>query len=108
MSKHTPSPWRYDSYTDFVFAHGEAMIVCETRGYGYLTSVMSDDDAVAQQDANGNLIAAAPDLLTAAKAVFNECDQWADGAEDASAHDRLCAKVCDMLRDVIRKAENES
>lgn len=88
---HTPGPWRKGYGALHVFADnakigGDAM-VCEIRGWGYLTGNghgalgLPWDEAAAIQDANADLISASPDLYEAAKltlenAVADELDDW--------------------------------
>lgn len=37
-------------------------------------------------------------LLPVLRRIYEECDNYADGAEDASRHDRLCCEISDSLR----------
>lgn len=91
-NKHTPGPWRVGPYAMHVFADnakigGDAM-VCEIRGWGYLTGNghgalgLSAEQAQAIQTANTNLIASAPDLLEALKRAVaildGELGSWGD------------------------------
>ncbi len=79
----------------YVFAGN--MMVCQIRGWGHLTGVgalnLPEDEAIAIQEANGKLIAAAPDLLAVLKEAIAEsgCDgdlcmhRWHDTARTAIA-----------------------
>lgn len=69
-TKFTPGPWTLtEGYKQKVFAQSDAMTVCDIRGWGYLTGLgglhLPVDKAVAIQDANAHLIAAAPELYEA-------------------------------------------
>lgn len=64
MSKHTPGPWRYDRCNSSPTT-GEHMIAGGKPGY--LAEVR--DCGSGDVSANARLIAAAPDLLEACKAV---------------------------------------
>lgn len=63
--KHTPGPWRYSNDDQTVYAKsmrgdtGEFM-VADIRGWGHL-QYLPDGDKI--QDANGKLMAEAPNLL---------------------------------------------
>ncbi len=73
MSNHTPGPWGQLIHGMKVTAHDHSMTICDIRGWGYLTGTggmnLSADDAISIQQANANLIAAAPDLLEALKSL---------------------------------------
>ena len=86
MTPHTPGPWRVTPIAIAVFA--DQMKICDIRGWGYLTGVgglrLREDQAIAIQEANANLIAAAPELLEALARIAadgTECD-CADHATD--------------------------
>jgi hypothetical protein len=76
MTKHTPGPWEVDAHGSPVI-YGQSpkgrMRVADIRGWGHLTGGghgalgLPDDQAIAIQEANGRLIAAAPELLEVAK-----------------------------------------
>jgi hypothetical protein len=99
-AEHTPGPWRMDRMATYIWAKdrlGEFM-VAQIRGWGHLTGVgglnLPEDKAVAIQEANGRLLAAAPELLEAAKWAVME---W-----------RLHGQLTDSCRHVeaaIAKAE---
>jgi hypothetical protein len=80
--QHTPGEWTYFAPTQSVYSvgprHGvtnHEMHIADIRGHGYLTGgcagKMDGDVAAAIQDANGRLIAAAPDLLEACNAALD-------------------------------------
>lgn len=69
----TPGPWMVDEHCDTMiwtvgdpYGHGR-MRIADLRGWGHLSGQgacrFNEDKAAAIQDANGRLIAAAPDLL---------------------------------------------
>lgn len=68
-----PMDWRYDKRIGSVLAANDAMMVCDIRGWGYLTGsgglALPPENAVAIQHANGRLIAAAPVLLATLRDV---------------------------------------
>jgi hypothetical protein len=88
---HTPGPWTVDTtvalgaygvWTDYVTHPGH-----DGAGYGsQICSVLPDSKDISreQRDANARLIAAAPDLLAACEAFFDQAnpEQWygPDGA----------------------------
>ena len=66
MSKmsHTPGPWSYENegQTVYVGDQIEGQWIAQVRGWGWLQKLKNGE---AVQDANGRLIAAAPELLEA-------------------------------------------
>jgi hypothetical protein len=69
---HTPGPWEYVASVGVVRAKDDEMTVCEIKGWGYLTSKNGVAKATDEMDANGRLLAAAPDMLSA----LMECMAW--------------------------------
>jgi len=59
MSKHTPAPWLHDSELNVVY------IKENNSGYMQAIAAISIPDRKEERLANGNLIAAAPELLDA-------------------------------------------
>lgn len=101
MSAHTPGPWLFSPELGWVLTDsgrygvpGE-MHIADVRGWGYLTGSgesahMSDHEAMAVQERNGRLLAAAPDLLAAAKHALDTLGNQGG---------------CEVIRDAIAKAE---
>lgn len=58
--KHTPAPWVYDQKRTNVLAEGRELLVANIRGWGNL---QKRSDGAEIMDANGRLIAAAPELF---------------------------------------------
>lgn len=83
------------------------MHVCQVWGWGHLTGkgaggcAMGPEKAAEIQDANGRLLAAAPDLLAACKALV----EWED--HDHMPGTALAAAVA-AARAAIEKAERET
>lgn len=81
---HTPGPWKVGYQAMDVMATDAKgdFKVCDIRGWGHLTGKghgalgLSQDEAVAIQTANANLIAAAPDLLAACKDCLEGQGDW--------------------------------
>ena len=78
----------------------------QTANHTYTHCVIdAAEDAVADTltKADADLIAAAPDLLAACKAVLKECHISENHGEPPTAE--MAADVLDVLRAAIRKAE---
>lgn len=68
MTAHTPGPWRMETSFDDEFAAGSFEIVaCEGRYRCVLATRMPWSGRRAESWANGNLMAAGPELLAAIK-----------------------------------------
>lgn len=89
--QHTPGPWRVEP--EGIFA--------EIEGSEYVVAVWDEDDGLSMEEmeANANLIAAAPDLLAAAKESKCGCSL----RERDSGHKVGCWKPA--LDSAIAKAE---
>lgn len=79
--EHTAGPWTYKEQAGYIYTEGDAynqgpMMVGQVRGWGHLTGTGSchfdEKKAIEIQEANGRLMAAAPDLLKALKALRDE------------------------------------
>lgn len=103
MSKHTPGPWEYEDAGAQIFAEDGQRHIADVRGYGALSTAMGDAAACAQMDADGRLIAAAPDLLEACKKSLSALEGVVRICE---LHDsKLPEPLIDLVRDAIAKAE---
>lgn len=96
MTEHTPGPWKYAPGPTMVFNSDGQMVVAEIRGWGTLKTEHGTSEAVKIQDANGALIAAAPELLEACLAFVGAVDP--DGINLAFV----------MAKTAIRKATQSS
>jgi len=62
-TKHTPGPWAYTKEDQVVHLPGDySKMIADIRGRGWLQKLPNGAEV---QDANGKLIAAAPELLKA-------------------------------------------
>ena len=91
MSKHTPGPWKAEGWESVVVndTNGNTLVLMPGASYG-----------LAAVKANARLIAAAPDLLAACKAVD---DAWT-GGENGDWRGAL-DRALGMARAAIAKAE---
>lgn len=99
--QHMPGPWQVGFHAMDVVApskKGGHAKVCDIRGWGYLTGKghgalgLTEEEGYAIQQANAALIAAAPDLLEAAKEARQILDAIAGmrgDPEDGSTADKL-------------------
>jgi hypothetical protein len=97
---HTPGPWFVSGPVGFVFTEGEPyghgqMHVAQVRGWGHLTGKgggcgFGEDKAIAIQDANAHLIAAAPTMLSALKKLRAYSDSAEAGEHCVSAKCNGC------------------
>lgn len=89
-AKHTPGPWAYDQAGGEVYyADGDVEPV--------IAGIEQDGTSEEQADADGRLIAAAPDLLDACE----RAEWWLSTHPEGSA-------MRDVLRAAIAKAEGRS
>lgn len=98
-AKHTPGPWGTDNYDSEPYINTDG---------GETNIAMCFDLRDGRQKANARLIAAAPELLEAAKRVSRLCAEWhiKEGiSADAFAYTQ---NVIDMLSDTIAKAEGRA
>lgn len=118
-TKHTPGPWRYRPlrHDDWGLIRGpEADDGGPRNGFGYIVaraysgSFETVEELAAHRanntdpaEANARLIAAAPDMLDALKAVAVEADEF-DQEEDII----LPAEMRGMIRAAIAKVEGQS
>lgn len=60
---HTPGPWKYHSAGVMVMDGDGQTSIADIRGWGTLEKRHGEQKAMQIQDANGRLIAAAPEML---------------------------------------------
>ncbi len=103
----TPGPWEVDTTSGarVLATDGKGSFpICDIRGWGHLTGKghgalgLSEAEAIAIQDANARLIAAAPDMLEAIEQALDDM-----GAESHS----VCEQAKQMLRAALVKATRE-
>lgn len=76
--KWTKGPWEYDNRGSSVWqteGKKDGCMVADVRGWGYLTGLASpgkvpEHEAIEIMDANGRLIAAAPELYAALERIY--------------------------------------
>ncbi len=94
---HTPGPWSFrhgDFNTEGDNGHGSITATCEF-GPWYIAKI----ETMPGDEANARLIAAAPDMLAALKAMLPENN------DDPINRGRPPFGVCEQARDAIAKAE---
>lgn len=72
MSKHTPAPWFVREMVRHGQLHGYFVAAADVNGFAYDAEIMGEDeyrDGMERWKADASLIAAAPDMLNALKAV---------------------------------------
>lgn len=98
QTRHTPGPWEHDGQGIYIFGPKGEM-VAQVRGWGYLTGVgglnLPEDKAVEIQKANGNLLAAAPEMFDALRDAV------------AALGGIKSPNVPDSVRAAIAKAESQ-
>jgi hypothetical protein len=93
MSAHTPGPWTVEDRVErlLIFANGSPDFVAE------IPAISPDDDVQLAyergQSANARLIAAAPDLLEAAKEVLKCRGDGTFGRDGAQGYQLLLAAI---------------
>lgn len=115
---HTPGPWAADDLSLHVTTVGDPygygpMMIANVRGWGHLTGrgacSLDDDAAIAIQQANARLMAAAPELLAALKEVVIEYGPWHEvGCPCDDTCDCTGKPIHDRINAAIRKAEGRS
>lgn len=102
MSEHTPGPWSIDASLfdrdgyDRYIVLGDGLYVAEVIG-------MATPDKDLLSTANARLIAAAPDLLAACRALQTTESLW--GVDRVAFEDAL-AEACKLACTAIRRAEH--
>ena len=114
--QHTPGPWRVLITSGWIqtigdpYGHG-SMHIADVRGWGHLTGrgggcAFSEEKAVAIQEANARLIAAAPDLLAALRELLQLSDNWGDEIRDGALTLHVAVDAVDAALAAIAKAED--
>ena len=106
MSEHTPGPWERESlpgeYDTGIRAHGE-----NVSGYvAFLNTRWEHKQQQQEQEANARLIAAAPDLLEACKAL-PEFNVYNADAADFKDHAAEFISAMMLAQSAIARAEGE-
>lgn len=94
--KHTPGPWKLCARGDYSDFDGDSAVI--TGAGDSVRIAVVHHAGTAEDQANANLIAAAPELLASLKAVMSF---WI-GVE---AGDEMPAEIFDAATDAIAKAE---
>jgi hypothetical protein len=103
-TQHTPGPWNYIQRGTQVWGRSVGgcqlqesdHLIADIRGWGHIQYLPNGADV---QDANGRLIAAAPDLLEALKEMLDNHEDACTGYGEGAA---------DKARAAIAKATGES
>lgn len=92
-SKHTPGPWRTSNSYGHVFT-GDYKVICKMADNNPLLNWAVEGSSI-ENSANARLIAAAPELLSALKALFEHCsmvhNQWGDNCNQKQADAAIVA-----------------
>ena len=112
-TKHTPGPWRRRTMGYYLpvktCLHPLPIESTTTapEGFGVVVAYVTDDNGTEQQAADGNLIAAAPDMLHALTEII-------EGLEHAGCSSPHCSGTCHYCatrrraRAAIQKATGET
>ncbi len=104
MSKHTPGPWKVGQYLGSLSSFHVHMDVGDKgRGADIVEAVCGLDTA--QRLANARLIAAAPDLLEAAKLGLRAAEGWVKDQLEGTSMFAAAMQELDPIRAAIAKAE---
>ncbi len=102
-AKHTPGPWAYhNTPTPFIYVNAGGLPICQ------IYTSTAHGQSMGEQFANARLIAAAPELLEAAKLVL----EWYEAEDNHSGTDfyqrmQMCRDSEDAIRAAIAKATGE-
>ena len=110
MSKHTPGPWFLGDGGHLVLASSSecVAILCDAEGDQFASMTTHSGNTVTpeQRRANGVIMAEAPELLEALKALFEHCSMvhkhWGEGCNQREADAAIKAG-----RAAIQKAKGE-
>lgn len=104
MIEHTPGPWKYDEAGAMVLTEDDRMTIADIRGFGSLHVEIGTSDAIKTMDANGRLIAEAPNMLAVLRlfAEIKKMNTWTHHAED------ICQATARAYQEAERIAEKFS
>ncbi len=108
---HTPGPWVFHGGPDpYIWGTGDfcSMMIAQIRGWGHLTGDgalgLDADTAAGIQDANGALLAAAPELLAACELALSYVCAGRDNITGEQTAREVEADIV-FVRDAIAKAK---
>lgn len=92
-SAHTPAPWRVEKV---LYPAGQDVSFEVTAGRHHICQtimreIITEDDRIAQDDANTRLIVSAPELLAALRGLVEACKWYAEDTYDREAPHQLGA-----------------
>ena len=103
--QHTPGPWAADADGDECFwvtgPNRSEPVICD------MVARNEDGSFTAEDDANAELIAAAPQMLSALRELRELADQHEVGAPDADAMSRAANRIKAIAGDAIENATGE-
>jgi len=95
MSKHTPETWRYEKSTKTI----------RSVPGNYWIATMDSWDGMCNNDANGRLIAAAPELLNALRTLMADLSDVGDDRDGETGEEY---SACIQAREAIAKATEQN
>lgn len=95
MSKHTPKPWSINEWP-----HSNADMSVGAKGTPRIAVIPLRNVSINEQKANAHLIAAAPEMLEALKAV----DTWFSSPSPSSEEHLDWLSFCDNQLNLVRQA----
>lgn len=102
---HTPGPWKYHSAGVMVMDSEGQMSIADIRGWGTLEKQYGEQKAMQIQDANGRLIAAAPELLVACQLLFEHINEGLVTVfEEEADNGQPGVSSLELIEAAIRKA----
>ena len=98
MSKHMPGPWYYNRITGEIGANAAQFTICKLPTID-LINAKAPQELIVESEANGYLLAVAPELLEALEMTLISLEIGAASVEQVQARE--------MARRVIAKAKGE-
>jgi hypothetical protein len=98
MSKHTPGPWEFDGQSYIWSDMAIGKMIAQIRGWGWLQKE-GEEEAIAEQEANARLIAAAPEMYEALKKIIEEI------STDSPLTVQTVVGLLDVIHAALAKAE---